>query len=210
MLDIRGAPVLDKSVLVGGCLRLPLTVDAERLAREVWSLPVSLWGASGGRVGVQGAAEAVFLRGHAPAEGDKPVSDRDALAGLDYVKFLITELVPATPMRCLLARLPGGGSIAPHIDKAPYFSKTLRVHVPVTTHERVFMVAAGQVYNMRVGEVWMLNNSGEHAVYNTHPTESRTHLICDFLPSTALLGLMATGERGLGTDPSPVARYLAG
>jgi hypothetical protein len=209
MLDIRGAPILDKFAVIGGCLKLPLRVDERRLADEVDALPEAMWGTNGGRVGVQRSAQALFLRGFAPAEGDKPIIDRDPLTLLPYVRSLITDLVPAAPQRCLLARLPPGATIAPHIDQAPYFLKTLRVHVPVATNDQVWMIASGLVYQMRPGEVWLLNNSAAHAVWNAHPTSSRTHLICDFLSTPALTRLLSEGERDCGRVVAAVLGHFA-
>jgi len=208
MFDIPGHPIIDKAALVGGCLRLPLRVDAERLRREVEALPEPVWGGPSGRVGFVRTAEAVFLRGHAPAEGDLPVDDRPALQHLPYVREIIGSLIPAPPMRCLLARLPAGAVVGLHIDSAPYFSKILRVHVPVVTHETAWMLAAGHIYHMREGEVWILNNSTMHGVWNAHASLSRTHLICDFLPSTELLALAARGDRGLGHEDASVLAHV--
>jgi hypothetical protein len=208
MLDIPTAPYLDKAALVGGCVRLPHTVDARRLREEVLGLPAVVWGSAGGRVGVHRAAEALFLRGHAPAEGDLPVTDRPVFDRLPYIRSIIEGLLAAEPLRCLLARLPADTVIAPHVDRAPYFSKTLRVHIPVETNESVYMVADGLSYSMAEGEVWVLNNSGMHAVWNAHPTRARTHLICDFLPSPALLDALAKGDRGLGQRRPPVEHRL--
>ena len=198
MLDVPGYPVLNKAALVGACLRLPLSVDAARLRGEVASLPADLWGTAGGRVGGHRQAQALFLRGFAPAEGDLPVEDRPVLEALPYARTIIEELIPARPLRCLLARLPAGVVIAPHIDRPPYFAKTLRIHVPVDTHDNAFMWSLGECYAMRAGEVWVLNNSAMHAVWNADDTRSRTHMICDFLPNEALLELLSRGERGLG------------
>lgn len=209
MLDIPGQPVLDKQALVGGCVRLPLRIDGPRLREEVARLPAGLWGTTGGRVGVHRAAEALFLRGHAPAEGDKPIEDRPVLGLLPYARSIIEQLIPAPALRCLLARLPPGATIAPHVDRAPYFGKSLRVHVPVETHERAWMLCAGQVYLMQAGEVWVLNNSTMHGVWNAHPSLSRTHMICDFLPTPALLQLLARGERHLGRPSAEVEQHLA-
>jgi hypothetical protein len=215
MLDIPGASYLDKDSLVGGCVRLSPQIDGLRLLQEVAHLPPSLWGTPGGRVGVHDKSEAIFLRGFAPAEGEMPVEDRPVLEHLPYTRFIIEQVIPAPPMRCLLARLPADGVIACHVDRAPYFGKTLRVHVPVETNESVFMVSRGLCYSMRTGEVWLLNNSANHAVWNTHPSRSRTHLICDFLPSPALLDLLAHAERHLGFQRADVlehtrARHPAG
>ena len=153
MLDVPGQPILDKQFLIGGCRRLPLSIDSQRLRHEVSLLPPDVWGTTGGRVGVHNVAEALFLRGFAPFEGDRPVEDRPALDALPYVRWLIHNLIAAQPLRCLLARLPAGAVVAPHIDRAPYFSKTLRIHVPVETNESVYMAASGLSFTMREGEV---------------------------------------------------------
>jgi len=209
MLDLAGEPLLDKLALIGACSRLALRVDAARLHAEVAALPESFWGTSGGRVGVHLAAQALFLRGHSPAEGDKPIEERPALAALPYVRSIIEEQIPAPPKRCLLARLPAGASIAPHIDRAPYFSKTIRIHIAVETHELAWMLCAGQCYLMRPGEVWALNNCAPHAVWNADATRSRTHLICDFLARPGLLDLLAAADRGLGRREPAVEQHFA-
>ena len=101
------------------------------------------------------------------------------------------------PRRCV-ARLPARATVPLHIDRAPYFFKTLRVHVPVASHDEAWMLCAGLVYLMHPGEVWVLNNSAFHGVWNAHPSSARTHLICDFLPDPGLLDSLARGERALG------------
>lgn len=207
MFDLPAQPVLDKQTLIGGCLRLPLAVDAGRFAAEVAALGDAVWGHTGGRVGVHSAAEAVFLRGHAPAAGDLPIEDRPVLDRLPYAREVMA-LLGAPPLRCLLARLPGGRSIAAHVDRAPYFSKSVRIHVPVTTHERSIMFCNGLSYVMRAGEVWALNNSTHHGVWNADPERERTHMICDYLPSAELLRLLAGGERGLGVADAGVSEQL--
>ena len=208
MFDLPETP-LDKTALIGACARLPLSIDAARLRTEVEALPESLWETRGGRLGPHDAARAVFLRGYAPAEGrGKPVEDRDSLAHLPYARDIITQLLPAPPQRCLLARLPAGAMVPAHSDLGPYFLKTIRIHVPVITHENVWMYCDGCVFRMQAGEVWALNNIAEHAVWNADATRPRTHMICDYLPSPALLDLLARAERNLGTVNAEVERHL--
>jgi hypothetical protein len=209
MLDLPGQPVLDKAHLLGGCVRLPVVVDAGRLAAEIEALGPSVWGTTDGRVGVHRSAEAVFLRGYAPAAGEMPIEDRPALDHLPYAREVLLGL-GAPPQRCLLARLPAGRTVALHIDRAPYFAKTIRIHVPVSTSEQVFMLCAGLSYRMRAGEVWALNNSAQHGVWNADPGRSRTHLICDFVTTPVLLALIAQGDRNLGEANAEVERHLAG
>jgi hypothetical protein len=79
-------------------MRLPLKIDADRLRGEVAALPDSLW-TRGGRVGVHKVSEALFSRGFAPAEGEKPVADRPALNLLPYARFIIEQMLPAAPLR---------------------------------------------------------------------------------------------------------------
>jgi aspartyl/asparaginyl beta-hydroxylase len=209
VLSVPNQPPLDKARLLGGCVRLPVAFDHQRLQAEVARLPCHLWGGSGGRVGVHNAAEAIFLRGHAPAEGDLPIEEREALALLPYVRELIHVAIPAQPMRCLLAKLPGGATIAPHVDRgAPYFSQTVRIHIPVVTHQSVWMFCNGKSYKMACGEAWALNNSSLHAVWNADPVRERLHLICDFRPGARLLGLIAAGEHDLGADEPAVREHL--
>jgi hypothetical protein len=197
---------------------LPIEIDAARLRDEVAALPLSMWGSTGGRVGVHIAADAIFLRGYAPAQGNLPIEDRPPLAQLPYVRQIMEERMGARPMRCLLARMPADTVIAPHIDRAPYFAKTLRLHFPVESHDRAWMLCAGLGYLMRPGEVWVLNNTAEHAVWNAHPSQSRTHMICDFLPDPGLMDLLARGDRTLGRPMpdvethvrAPTNRWVAG
>jgi hypothetical protein len=210
VLDILGAAVLDKGKLIGGCIRLPIQIDAQRLREEVGRLPVDTWNNTGGRVGVHSAAAAAFLRGYAPAEGDKPIEDRPILERLPYARSIIEALIQAPRLRCLLARLPPGASIAPHVDRALYFAKSIRIHVPVESNDEVTMIAADLCYRMIPGEVWALNNSGPHAVWNAHRSQARTHMICDFLPSPQLLDLLARGDRDLGVRRDDIKRHLAG
>jgi hypothetical protein len=204
MLDLPDHPLLNKERLLGaGCVKLPTRFDCERLLAEYRTLPVSAWG-TGGRVSVHLAAEAVFLRGYAPAEGDKPVLDRPILDKLPYARWIIEQLIPASPLRCLLARLPAGATIAPHVDRAPYFHKTLRIHFPIESHDHAWMMCGGRYYRMRPGEIWAINNSTTHGVWNADATRSRTHMICDFAPSDPLLDLIAQGDKSLGSELQPV------
>lgn len=208
MFDLPGQPVLDKEQLIGACLRLPLRVDAARFAAEVEALGEAVWGSTGGRVGVHSAAAALFLRGHAPAEGDLPIEDRPVLERLPCARAIMQAL-RAPPLRCLLARLPPGRSIAAHVDRAPYFWKSIRIHVPVTTHDRAYMFCNGLSYVMRAGEVWALNNCTRHGVWNADEQLARTHMICDFLLTPELQALLAAGERSLGVADPQVLQHLA-
>jgi hypothetical protein len=210
MLDLPGQPTLDKLGLIGTCSRLPLQVNAARLQAEVAALPEISWAGTGGRVGVHRAAQAIFLRGFAPAEGNKPIEDRAQLADMPYAAEIITRLIPGAAQRCLLARLPAGARVVGHIDQAPYFAKTIRIHVPVVTNDDAWMYCGGLAFRMQPGEVWALNNSSTHGVWNAHATDARTHLICDFLPNPELLGQLSQAERDLGAPNAELENVMRG
>jgi aspartyl/asparaginyl beta-hydroxylase (cupin superfamily) len=103
---------------------------------------------------------------------------------------LIYETFQAPPQRCLFAKLRANGEIRPHIDQGAYFERTVRIHFPVVTNPQAIMLADKQSFHMQVGEAWALNNSAVHGVVNKHPTEARTHLICDYLPTEHLRQLL--------------------
>lgn len=201
-------PNVDKDLLIGGCVRLPLPIDIERLAREVLQLPDNMWGTRGGRVGVHQPTEGVFLRGHAPIEGPLPIEDREPLNHLPYVRSLIEDIIPAPPLRCLLAKLLPHGMIRMHVDNGPYFLQTLRLHVPVVTDPLVAMVCNGLVYRMQPGEAWALNNSTFHGVLSDWALP-RLHLICDFAPTPELCDLIRAGEHGLGRVEPQITQRVA-
>lgn len=207
MPDLTEFPPLDKDALIGGCVRLPLRIDQERLLAEVHSLPESLWGTRGGRVGVHQPTEGIFLRGHAPAEGPKPIEDREPLRLLPYVGELINETIPAPPMRCLLAKLHPDSTIRRHIDNGAYFQGTVRLHFPIVTDPSVAMFCNDLTYVMQPGEVWALNNSTFHGV-RSNWTQPRIHLICDFLPTGALAALIQSGDRNLGREDPDIAHWV--
>ena len=73
------------------------------------------------------------------------------------------------------------------------------------------MHCAGTTYQMKPGEVWVLNQRGLRTpVWNTHAVLSRTHMICDFLPSPALLDLLSRGGGINGAQRAGRERHFSG
>ena len=204
--ELDSLPVIDKHGLIGACVRLPVVVDRSPLVGEVLALPDSLWGTRGGRGGVHDRADAIFLRGYAPADRGMPLVDRPPLEQLPTIREFIHATIPAPPMRCVLARLAARTSVPAHADSGRYFERTVRLHVPVTTNPQVIMFVEGKSFRMQPGEVWALNNAGTHGVLNDDPGDSRIHLICDFVPTPALVAMIAAGNPHLGVEDTDVLR----
>ena len=90
-------------------------------------------------------------------------------------------------LRSMLAKLPPGGIIAPHVDKHPSFHATHRIHVPVKTNPRVRFNIDGRPHQLHVGQAYELNNQKMHSVMNKG-SEDRITLIFDYLPPSGGLG----------------------
>ena len=85
-------------------------------------------------------------------------------------------------VRLLLAKLLAGGNIKRHTDAGYSLLNCHRIHVPLITNDKVVFVIGGEEKKMRVGELWEINNSLDHAVDN-RSSEDRIHLIVDWMPN---------------------------
>ena len=84
-------------------------------------------------------------------------------------------------LRSMLAKLPPGGLIKPHVDKHESFHVAHRIHVPLTTNARVRFMIDGRPYQFEVGQAYELNNQKRHSVMNKGKTD-RVTLIFDYMP----------------------------
>jgi hypothetical protein len=81
--------------------------------------------------------------------------------------------------RVMLARMPPGGEIKPHQDTNVAARWPHKIHVPITTNDRVAFWIDGRAYHLPVGEVFEVNNMAVHAVRNDGDTD-RIHLIFEY------------------------------
>lgn len=76
-----------------------------------------------------------------------------------------------------------GGNIKPHIDEGEDFEDSHRIHLPLITNPKVEFIIDGVENYFKVGELIEINNQKEHSVYNKHNSQSRLHLIIDYIPT---------------------------
>ncbi len=81
--------------------------------------------------------------------------------------------------RVMLARMPVGGVIHPHIDANPAAKWPHKIHVPVLTTPGVVSFFGGQAHYFPAGEAVEVNNLGPHWVRNDGDTD-RVHLIFEY------------------------------
>lgn len=81
--------------------------------------------------------------------------------------------------RIMLARMAPGGVIHPHRDANPSAKWPHKIHVPLTTNDKVTFFIEGVGYHLPEGEAVEVNNMGVHAVKNEGATD-RIHLIFEY------------------------------
>jgi hypothetical protein len=81
--------------------------------------------------------------------------------------------------RIMLAKMAPGGVIHPHIDAARSARWPHKIHVPITTNEKVAFYIEPNHYHLSVGHAYEVNNTAVHAVQNAGDT-ARIHLIFEY------------------------------
>lgn len=90
-----------------------------------------------------------------------------------------------TIIRAMAAKLLAGGKIAPHTDTHPSFHMGHRIHVPITTNNRVRFMIDGRPHRFEIGKAYEINNQKNHSVANKGP-EDRITFIFDYMPPEQL------------------------
>ena len=83
-------------------------------------------------------------------------------------------------VRAILIRLKPGGVIDDHVDTGPSLTTGRRIHVPIVTNERCVFTVGSDAINMGEGEMWEINNTRIHSVWNAGD-EGRVHLVIDWV-----------------------------
>lgn len=81
----------------------------------------------------------------------------------------------------LLINLPKNKKILPHIDAGhEHFFKTKRIHIPITTNDKCNFIVGDENVQMKLGEIWEIDNAHKvHSVNNDGNTD-RIHLLIDY------------------------------
>ena len=104
----------------------------------------------------------------------------------NYFKDFLNSLIPifckengSFIQSAILINLPAGKSIPRHIDTHSFFKKFSRIHIPIITNEKCYFTVGDETKNLKVGEIWEINNDNQfHSVYNSGLTD-RIHLLID-------------------------------
>ena len=99
----------------------------------------------------------------------------------DIENIFIKKLGDGYTIRAILVSLLANKSIPEHIDGGDSLHFCKRVHIPITTNDKVFFKVGEEIKNIKTGEMWEINNSNKtHSVKNLSK-EDRVHLIIDWV-----------------------------
>lgn len=82
-----------------------------------------------------------------------------------------------------IAKLPKKSKVHEHRDSGTSLVRNPRIHLVLSTNSDVIFKVDGESKNMRVGELWEINNTSIHSVENNGGTD-RIHMIVDYKPIT--------------------------
>jgi hypothetical protein len=96
---------------------------------------------------------------------------------------ILAESYPpgGTIIRAMAAKLVSGGVISPHRDTHESFSRSHRIHIPLTTNKGVRFMINGRPFRFEEGQAYEINNQKNHSVINSG-SEDRITFIFDYLP----------------------------
>lgn len=86
--------------------------------------------------------------------------------------------------RVMLARLPAGAFIPPHVDGDARGFVPHKIHVPILTNPEAYFFLDRQRHHLAEGRAWEVNNGVTHSVVNNGDSD-RIHLIFEYLDADA-------------------------
>lgn len=151
-----------------------LLADHDSIAEDAWL--ASYWGNVHCSVGM------LLLRGGGSGTPEdfysEEVHDQPLLGSLPYISELIGAHGPFGMAEfAFLFRMEPNGVTLAHNDYMERWHDLYRIHVPIITNNRAYLIAEGQSQHLEAGYAWTFDNQSRHGVVNGPQT--RIHLIFD-------------------------------
>ncbi len=166
-------------------LKLPFLFEKEALLKDLKTISEEMWLPQIYKMNYDGewTSLALFARDgenntFAFGNADGELKETIALKKCDYFRQVISTFqCPLISVRLL--KLNAGSVIKAHQDfKLGYEDNNFRIHIPITTNERVEFILDGERLKMLPGECWYTNVNFVHSVAN-RGTQDRVHLVLD-------------------------------
>lgn len=192
-------------------LKLPLTFDPERLARDLAALAEVTWTPHFVAQNYDGDWSVIALRAPKGTAGLHPIrliysdptatefEDTPVMDACPYFRE-VANAFGAEPRSVRLMRLTPGSTIKEHDDgdlAAEY--GMARLHAPITTNLDVVFEVNRRAVAMAPGEAWYLRLSDPHRVANRGTTD-RVHLVIDLAMNPALEAMMRRAMADAAAD----------
>jgi hypothetical protein len=165
--------------------KLPIQVDVPRLQEDLYTCEKAQWVDHFNKNDYQGDWTGIALRsatGHSTdlvvLSVQKGFVDTPLLEQCPYFQQVIGSFLCEKDTIRLLALSPGS-EIKTHRDNGlGYEFGIFRIHIPITTDEKVAFVVDGEQLNMEAGACWYANFDLPHSVRHLG-TQRRIHLVID-------------------------------
>ena len=163
-------------------IRLPLSFDAARLAREAVQLKPAAWKQH--PLGLKGNS-AVALISRAGGDNDEFGGRMAATRHLDLCPYhqQVMASFGEVLARSRLMKLNAGCEVQYHVDFNYHWYTRVRIHIPITTNPAVVFYCGNEKVHMQAGECWIFDNWRRHNVINSG-MEERIHLVIDLSGSS--------------------------
>ncbi|MFK7830657.1 MAG: aspartyl/asparaginyl beta-hydroxylase domain-containing protein [Congregibacter sp.] len=100
-------------------------------------------------------------------------------------QIIATHYAPGgTIIRAMAAKLKAGKTITPHTDQHQSFHQSHRIHVPITSNNKVRFMIDGRPHRLEVGKAYEINNQKRHSVMNGG-VDDRITFIFDYVPGVS-------------------------
>lgn len=184
-------------------IKLPLSFDHQRLAKEIGQFGEDDWRAH--ISGFKGNSSLVLVSTNGEENDDfsGPMKPSPRLQQTPYIRQIMGRFNSVIG-RSRLMRLAPGASVTKHTDAHYFWRDHLRIHIPIITAPDVAFYCDAQEVHMAAGESWTFNNWLEHSVEN-RSDEARIHLVIDTVGSSDLWKMIDGRDETTGRvefDPS--------
>lgn len=159
-------------------MQLPVSFDADLLAREIGALGEGAWLPHPQRFEGNDFLPLIAAHGEPTNEAfEGPMRPTEYLQRCPYLIDTL-KTMGVSLGRTRLMRLSGNAEVTPHVDVNYYWRDRMRIHVPIVTQPTVTFYCGNERVHMAAGECWIFDTWSRHRVVNDNEHE-RIHLVVD-------------------------------
>ncbi len=186
--------------------KLPFFFDPAGLRADLQAIPAATWVPHFNHQDYAGQWSIVSLRSKSgrsddivPLGGAAEYRDTPLAAACPHLKAAV-DAFEFEKKSVRLLRLHSGSRVREHRDRDLGLAEgELRLHVPVTTNERVEFVVSNRQLVLREGESWYIDFSQPHRIDN-RGTSDRVHLVIDGKANEWAMSMLERAAREIVTD----------